>query len=75
MRPSVRRLEERYSSQVDFHLLNVDDPSTTALAQRYRVSGIPTIVLLHADGSTATILFGYQDERTLEEAIEALLAQ
>lgn len=74
MRPSVRRIQENYQDRIDFHILNVDNYSTTPLANRYRVSGIPMIVLLDASGEIFQTLIGYQEEATLIAAVEALLA-
>jgi thioredoxin-related protein len=73
MRPSVRRLEETYSDRVDFHTLNVDNYSTTPLANQYQVIGIPMIVLLDADGEIFETYLGYMDEDALIAAVEALL--
>lgn len=73
MRPSVRRLEEAYAGQVDFHILNVDLISTRDLALRYRVSAIPHIVLLDAEGNVAQHLIGFQSEEALVAAVEQLI--
>ena len=74
MRPSVRRVEAMYGDRIDFHILNVDDYATNALAEKYQVRGIPMIVLLDAQGQLVTTLFGYQEEAQLIAAIERLLA-
>ena len=73
MRPSVRRIEEQYQDRIDFHVLNIDDYSTNELADRYQVFGVPTIVLLDAEGRTFKILLGYQTEKQLTAAVEELL--
>ncbi len=73
MRPSVRRLEEQYQDQVDFHLLNVDHLSSRDLALRYQVSAIPNIVLLDAQGNLVGQMVGFQTEAQLRTAIEQLL--
>ena len=74
MRPSVRRIEEQYQDRIDFHILNVDHPSTQPWAKKYHVSGIPMIVLLDAQGDVFDILLGYQDEADLAAALDKLLA-
>lgn len=74
MRSSVRRLEETYNDRVDFHILNVDQYSTTPLANRYQVIGIPMIVLLDADGEVFETYLGFFEEDALIAAVEALLA-
>ncbi len=73
MRPSVRRLEEDYRGQVDFHILNVDLISTRDLAVRYGVTGIPHIILLDAEGEVVQELFGYQPEERLRAALTRLV--
>ena len=73
MRPSVRRLEEKYSDRIDFHSLNVDQASTNALAAQYRVTGIPMFVLLDAQGQFVKTLLGYQTDEQLEAAVALLL--
>lgn len=75
MRPSVRRLETAYEGRIDFHILNVDLISTRDLAMQYRVSAIPNIVLLDAQGNLVQQMVGFQSEETLIAAVEALLAQ
>lgn len=74
MRPSVRRIEGQYHDQVNFHILNVDQPSTTPLAVEHQVTAIPLIVLLNADGSVYQRLVGYQTEDQLRARMEDLLA-
>jgi thioredoxin-related protein len=73
MRPSVRRIEETYSGQLDFHVLNIDERSTLDLATKYQVTGIPLIVLLDSQGKEFARLLGYQEESQLRRAVEALL--
>lgn len=73
MRTSVRRLEEDYSGQVDFHILNVDLISTRDLAMQYGVSAIPHIVLLDAEGEVVQELSGYQPEERLRAALARLV--
>ena len=73
MRPSVRRIEETYQDRVDFHILNTDNYSTTPLADQYRVIGIPTIILLDANGDVFERYLGYLTEDELTAAVEALL--
>lgn len=73
MRPSVRRLEEAYQDQVDFHILNIDHLSTDQLMTEYRVAGIPMIILLDVEGNVVRRLPGFQTEEQLFAAVEALL--
>lgn len=74
MRPSVRRLEERYEGRIDFHSLNIDQVSSAELISKYRVAGVPTIVLLDAQGEVFSSFLGYLTEEELTAMLEALLA-
>lgn len=73
MRPSVRRIEEIYQDEIDFHVLNVDELATRPLLEQYQVQAIPTIVLLDAEGKVFRVLLGYMTEEQLTAQVEALL--
>lgn len=73
MRSSVRRVEELYQDRVDFHLLNTDDVANQPLAMQYRITGIPTIILLDAQGEVVDMLVGFQTEDQLIAALNRLL--
>ena len=75
MRPSVRWLEENYHDRIDFHWLNFDDPGNAALIEQYRVTGVPTVVLLDADGNLVQKYVGYMDKEQLIQIVEDLLAR
>ena len=75
MRPSVRWLEETYHDRVDFHYLNFDNLANAALIERYRITAVPTVVLLDADGNLVQKYVGYMNKEQLIDIVEALLAQ
>jgi thioredoxin-related protein len=73
MRPFVQRIEEAYQDRVDFHILNVDFLSNRPLMEKYRVAGIPMIVLLDAQGNVFETHLGYMSEEDLAAALDRLL--
>ncbi|HEX3051677.1 MAG TPA: thioredoxin domain-containing protein [Aggregatilineaceae bacterium] len=73
MRPSVRRIEEAYGDVIDFHFLNIDLPSTRDLAMQFHVRGVPTIVLLDAEGRLMGQFIGFQSDDQLQVAVDLLL--
>ncbi len=73
MRPSVRRIEEVYGDVIDFHFLNIDLPSTRDLAMQFHVRGVPTIVLLDAEGRLMEQFIGFQSDDQLQAAVDLLL--
>ena len=75
MRPSVRWLEEYYHDRIDFHYLNFDDLGNAALIERYRITAVPTVVLLDADGNLVRKYVGYMNKEQLIQIVEGLLAQ
>jgi thioredoxin 1 len=76
MRPYVTRMEARFAEQINFWLVDVDDPASTPLEQRFGgVPFIPLVILLDAEGREVNRLEGFQTERQLERALQALLDQ
>jgi thioredoxin-related protein len=73
MRPFVQRIEAAYQDRVDFHILNVDFLSNRPLMEKYRVAGIPMIVLLDAQGNVFETHLGYMSEADLAAALDRLL--
>jgi len=74
MQPFVDRLEEDYDRTVHFVRLNHDTDAGAAFARRHRLPGVPSFVLLKADGSTVVKrIVGGPSERVLRQALDAAL--
>jgi thioredoxin 1 len=74
MRPAVQAMIDKYSAQVNFWDVDVDNSASRRLIQRYNVEFIPYTVLLDSRGRTFRILEGLRTRQELDRAIQALLA-
>jgi thioredoxin 1 len=74
MRPAVQAMKDKYSEQVNFWDVDVDNSASQRLVRRYNVEFIPYTVLLDSRGRIFRILEGLQTRQELDRAIQALLA-
>jgi thiol-disulfide isomerase/thioredoxin len=49
--PSIRKFHQQYGSQVNFIMLNVDEPQVQQQVQQYQVRGVPQFFFLKSDES------------------------
>ena len=49
MSPTVQKLHQQYGDQIDFVMLNIDDPRWATQIADYRATGVPQFTLLTAD--------------------------
>ncbi len=73
MHPIVHGLETRYSGQIQFIYLDIDDPKTDALKQQlgYRVQ--PQFFLLDGQGNVVKKWLGSVEEQDFVEAFTEVL--
>ena len=65
--PLVAEIAEEYADQLKVGKVNVDEESE--LADRYRISSIPALMLFK-DGKLSNTLVGYHPKEDLEEFIK-----
>lgn len=70
----MHRLERDYLGKIGFVYLDVDDPAVEPFKTELPYRGMPTLVLLDADGQVVKQWFGLVGEESLVRAFEALLA-
>jgi thiol-disulfide isomerase/thioredoxin len=73
-RPIVTRFEQQYAQarlNVDYY--NVDAASSEDIVNRYRVSGLPTTILVDSSGREARRMIGLTSEGAMRQAIENML--
>lgn len=73
MQPIVHGLEQTFGDDIDFVLLDIDDPATQEAQRRYGFRGTPHFLLVDAEGEVVTEWFGYNSANVFEEAFAALL--
>ena len=72
MAPVFEDLSKDYHGKLKFAKLSVDD--FPEIAEKYEVSGIPCLVLIH-NGKEVDRIVGFQQKSELKEQIDAILAK
>ena len=68
-----RLANEYYQAYLDTFRYDVDNPGNADMVSRYRVSGLPTTIILDSNGQVANRLVGLTNEGRMRSAIEAAL--
>jgi hypothetical protein len=71
MAPVVHGLEQRWSGQVTFVYLDIDDPRTHEFKREFGYVYQPHIFLLDGEGEVLEQWIGYVGEAELESALAA----
>lgn len=71
--PSLAKFHEQYGSQVNFVMLNVDDPKWTQQMQEYQVVGVPQFFFMGSDRKVIKTLVGRVPEAILAQLFERLV--
>ncbi|MFQ3585993.1 MAG: thioredoxin family protein [Cyanobacteriota bacterium] len=72
MAPVLASLKEEFAQQVNFVMLNVDNPKWLPELSRYRVNGIPHFLFLDREGELLGSAIGEQPESVLRANLLAL---
>lgn len=75
MAKDLGELKQQYDPQVNFVMLNVDNPKWIPEILQYRVDGIPHFVYLDSNGESKAQTIGEQPRTVIEANLDALLAQ
>jgi len=65
--------DEYYQQYLDTYYYNTDHSSSADMVNTYRVSGLPTILVLDSSGQVARRMVGFTSEAQLRTAIETTL--
>lgn len=71
MAPAMEQMEKKYAGKIEFRKIDVDQEPE--LAQQYNITGVPTIVVLSADGKILDSTVGQQTVDELDKMFSALL--
>lgn len=71
MAPAMEQMEKKYAGKIEFRKIDVDQEPE--LAQQYNITGVPTIVVLSADGKILDSTVGLQTVDELDKMFSALL--
>lgn len=72
MRPVVHGLEEQYGKEIAFVYLDIDNPSTRPLKDKWGFRYQPHFILVGAEGDVVQEWVGYVESTEFEQAFEAV---
>ena len=72
MNPVVNGLQQEYDGRVTFTLVDIDDPNSKELKQKYGFRAQPYFVLLDGDGNVVKTWFGLVPVEEFRSAFDAL---
>lgn len=72
MAPMMAELEQDLSGQINFVMLNVDNPKWLPELDQYQVNGIPHFVFMDAQGQAQAMAVGEQPESIMRSNLIAL---
>lgn len=70
--PSISKFHEQYGSQVNFVMLNVDEPQWSYQLQQYQVKGVPQFFFIRSDLTVVKTLVGRVPEPILAQLLDQL---
>ena len=73
MAPIMEQLHQEYAQQINFVMLNVDEPQWQAAIDKYRVIAIPHLVLLSENHQAMETLVGIVPKVALERSLTNLI--
>lgn len=72
MAPTIKALHDRQSSQINFVMLNIDDPQWSEQIQQYNVNAVPQFTLLSPQGIPQKTLYGKVPKTVLAHLLQQL---
>ena len=73
MSATVKKLHQQYGQQVDFVMLNIDNPQWAAQVEQYKATGVPQFTLLDETEQTIDTWIGKVPVSILAETLETVV--
>lgn len=72
--PTLQSLHHELGAQVNFVMLNIDDPQWSQQIQQFHAVGVPQLTLLHADQTVADTFVGEIPKSILMQRLQMLIS-
>ncbi|NET33698.1 MAG: conjugal transfer protein TraF [Cyanothece sp. SIO1E1] len=73
--PTLQSLHEEFGSQVNFVMLDIDDPKWSQQIQQFHATGVPQLTLLKADQTVSDTFVGKVPKPLLIQCLQTLISQ
>lgn len=73
MEPIVDAVKSKYEDQVDFRILDVDQPETESEYQKYGINAIPAFIFIDSSGNKVDEVVGTMTQEEFEGKINSIL--
>jgi thiol-disulfide isomerase/thioredoxin len=70
--PTMRSLHRQYGRQVNFVMLNVDEPAAALIARQYHATAVPQITLLDRHNHALKTVYGAVPKAVLGQVVKQL---
>lgn len=74
MAPTLQELHRQFGADINFVMLNIDDPQWREPVQQFQVNGVPHLTLLQSDQTVFDTFTGKVPHRVLVNRLTKLLA-
>jgi len=72
LKPEIARIQEEYSTKVEFINYDIDDPSVKELMDQYDVTAVPTLIFLDSKKQISGIMVGFAPHYAIKHELEKL---
>ena len=72
--PSLQSLHDELGAQINFVMLNIDDPQWSRQIQQFHATGVPQLTLLQADQTVADTFVGKVPKSILMQHLQMLIS-
>ena len=71
--PTLQAIHHQFGNQINFVMLNIDDPQWREQVQQFQVSGVPHLALLNSDQTLADTFIGKVPKQIIADRVADLL--
>ena len=72
--PTMQSLHDEFGGQINFVMLNIDDPQWGQQIQQFQATGVPQLTLLQADQAIADTFVGKVPKSILIQRLQMLIS-
>ena len=73
LQPAMDRVRAEYGTDVEFERVNVDDPASRDIVEKYGVCPIPTVIFEDAEKNVKAYAVGCTEDRNIQSGISKIL--